>query len=365
MRAMSIVLLFACTTLLCGQVPVPITTEAGRFVVHANGRFEKIEPRPPRAVYPMEGCLVYQDHDGDLKIFVAADRRLNRLDAGNFGAMKQAGNQLAWLRRDSLLMLRDEKAALVATGVSDFSVSDSLVVFHDSSQQALNVVWRGKVHTLTTIEEDGDMPQWLLGGNTVIILDPEAQRIRLFHQGEVLEPCDSVGMGSVEPGSDMVAYWDEHLQEMRLWQRNGTSFLSDRKPRSMQAGKGLLAFVDAYGRLRCYDRHGSHTLTETMPSEYWVRDSLLLYLQEGHLMLYDGRVPVMVEPYIPEQWEVHGGRLVYLDINRTLRSIDQGERERPGKEHAIDGFKMYGDAILYTSPSGPVTVIRGRRSYLF
>jgi hypothetical protein len=102
-----------------------------------------------------------------------------------------------------------------------------------------------------------------------------------------------------------------------------------------------------------------------MPAQYWVKDRLLLYLWRGGLMMCTGEGPMVVEPYVPEYWQVEGDLLVYLDINRELRGIRNGQRLRFGKEASIDGFQLFGDAIVYRSPAGPITVISDGRTYAF
>ena len=366
MRHLTLLTILCLAVELAAQVPVPFSTVEGRFMVQSQGRFEKIEPRPAREFFPMDGKLAYVDHEGDLKLFIGERKaRLHRIDGGPFGEVVQAGDRLAWSKGDSLRTLRGEKASHVGEGVARFTVSDSLLVYHDSVAHELKVWWRNRSFSLAAIERSSARPQWSQGTNTVCFLDRSAMRLFLFHQGRTITLCDSTGMGVVVAGQDMVGYWDEHAREFRLWRPQGTERLADLRPRSAQAGKGLLAFVDAYGRLKCFNERGLHTLTDTMPSGYWVRDGLLLYLKGGHLMLFDGREAITVERYVPEQWEVSGQRLVYLDINRELRTIENGRRERIGREAGIAGFQLFGDAVLYTSPAGPVTVVRNGRSYLF
>src|SRR5688572_16183937 len=141
MRKIGTILFIAAVGTLHGQVPVPFNTAEGRFIVQANKRFEKLEPRPPRAVFPMDGHLAYLDHDGDLKLFIASERRLIMLDTGRIGPVEHSRGSLAWIRGDSLMVLRDDKPGHVASGVAEFSLSDSLLVFHDSVAHQLGVLW--------------------------------------------------------------------------------------------------------------------------------------------------------------------------------------------------------------------------------
>ncbi|MBK7298528.1 MAG: hypothetical protein IPI91_18725 [Flavobacteriales bacterium] len=77
--------------------------------------------------------------------------------------------------------------------------------------------------------------------------------------------------------------------------------------------------------------------------------------------MFNGNEVILVEAYVPERWQVVGSKLVYLDLNRELRGIVDGKRERFGTEANIDTFDLYGDAIAYPSPTGLFTVLRGGR----
>ncbi|MCB9183598.1 MAG: hypothetical protein H6591_06730 [Flavobacteriales bacterium] len=84
------------------------------------------------------------------------------------------------------------------------------------------------------------------------------------------------------------------------------------------------------------------------------------------MMLFDQERVTMVEPYVPESWEVEDGLLAYLDINRELRGIESGERFRFGTEANIAAFRLFrGKAVVYRSPLGNAVVATRRRSYVF
>ena len=91
----------------------------------------------------------------------------------------------------------------------------------------------------------------------------------------------------------------------------------------------------------------------------------MLFVRGNALHLFDGSHAQRVERYVPERWQVEGGRLVYLDIDRALRGIVHGERVRFGTEANIRDFELFGDAVMYPSPTGLVTIIRRNRTYTF
>jgi hypothetical protein len=54
-----------------------------------------------------------------------------------------------------------------------------------------------------------------------------------------------------------------------------------------------------------------------------------------------------------------------LDINRELRGVRAGKRIRFGKEANISSFQLFGEAVVYRSPTGPVTIVHDGRRYTF
>jgi hypothetical protein len=360
-----ILLIGGASVALEAQVPVPFTSKDGRFMILANGRFEKLEPRSPRWTIAQDGRVIYLDHEERLRVFHAEGRRLYELGQAPTGPFKASRNRVAWTVADTLKTLSAGKAKVVATGVDRYDVSDSLVVFHDSVRHELNAIWQGRVIPLAEVERGSTAPQWSMGTNTVTYFDRGAHRLFLFHRGAVSVLADSTSLGMAVNGEDLVGFWDDHARQWKVLDRGREEVLSDMRPMSAKAGRRMIAFVDGGGRLRCYSNGTVHQLTDTMPTEYWMEDDLLLYLKGGSLMLFHGTGPVVVERYVPERWRIWGDRLVYLDINRELRGVEQGQRVRYGNEAAIPTFELYEDAVLYPSPTGVITVIRKGRKFLY
>jgi hypothetical protein len=334
-------------------------------MVFANGRFEKLEPRPPRQVHVQDGRVIYVDHEGQLRVFTAEGRSLHQLESSGAERLTVSRTHAVWQKGDTLKSLQGNKAKVLATGVQRFSISDSLIVYHDNAQHVLNAIWRGQVLTIADIAQGTDAPQWSIGGNTLTFFDRAAHRLFLLQHGTVRQLVDSTDMGLAVNGQDVVGYWDGRTERFKVLHGTVVSVASELRPVSAKAGRNMLAFVDGGGRLRCSTPQGLFTLTDTIPTAYWVQDDLLLYLQGGSLMLFHKNGPLLVEHYVPESWQVWDDRLVYLDINRELRGIEAGRRVRYGNEAAIPRFDVYGDAVIYPSPTGFITVVRKGKSYIY
>lgn len=346
------------------QVPVPFSTEQDRFMVFANGRFEQMEPRPPMSTHAMEGQLAYRDHEGRLKLFLPEGRRLHLLDQGG-GEPRGTRRRIAWQSHDTLKGIREGRSHVLAVNVAHFDVSDSLVVVHDSALHELRVIHRGVHHPVAAIERGSERPQWLLSRDMLVVFNKEARRLTLFHAGRLRTLCDSTDLGVAVAGGGVVAWWDGHARVFKALHAGKEHELSDLRPASAQAGDGLVAFVDGNGRLKCFDRGVTHRVLDEVPSAYWVKDSLLLYMDRGRLMLFRNGSSMMVEPYVPERWQVEGALLAYLDMNRELRGVAGGERFRFGSEAAIRGFELFGDRVVYRSPLGHMVVATRRRAWVY
>lgn len=359
------VLSLAFPMLLRAQVPVPFASDDQRFMVFANGRFEKLEPRPPQRMVAQEGRVVYVPHEGGLKVFHAEGRRLFALSKVPVGELAASTGRVAWTVGDTLFTVGDGKARMIATGVVRFSVADSLIAYHDGNRGELMVWWRGGYHPVAMVERATDAPQWAVGSNTVTFFDRSVHRLFLFHRGQVQLLADSTDLALVTQGEDLVGYWDARTMQWKVRDGEDTEVLSDLRPITARAGRRILAFVDGTGRLKCYANGTVHALTDSIPTDYWVHENMLLYLQGDHLMLFRPEGVQRVERYTPERWQMMGDRLVYLNINRELWGIEGGERVRYGREAAIPTFDAYGDAVVYPSPTGLTTVVRKGRSHLF
>lgn len=354
-------LLFLMAVTIQAQVPVPFTSKDGRFMVFANKRFEKLEPRPAQKFFALEDELVYLDHTGAMKIFTAEGRTLYLLEPSGVGEIQASRDRIAWMRSDTLKTILSGSVKVISNNVAKFTVSDSSIVYLDTAKKTISVWWRNHEETLAEVHEVTAKPQWSHSGGQVVILDRTERILWRFHKGELQILCDSTDVGIVSVGNGVVGYWDDRSDQFKVNDGTMDKVVSQLRPVSAKAGNGILAWVDGAGGLRCWKNGVTHRLTTDLPSGYWVQDELLLYLDEGELKLFNGTETMLVEAYVPERWQVVGNKLVYLDLNRELHGIVNGKRVRFGTEANIDTFDLYGDAIAYPSPTGFFTVLHGKR----
>jgi hypothetical protein len=340
------------------KAQAPFVTSEDRFMVFSNGRFEKLEPRPPRRVFPMEGQVIYEDHDGRMKVFLSTGRKLYMLQKEGVGEVKATRQQLAWLATDTLKQVKAGRPEIVAIGVTSFSVFEQGIAYQ--SQDGPHILWRER----TTALPLHDMDELLVGGNTMLLTDTMDNLI-LFHDGVL----DLVSNGNdAEPlaaGRNVAAWW-EPGKGLVIHHAGRAEQVIQQRPVEIQAGHDLVAFRFDHPGLHAAVNGELRIISDATPSFFQVVDELVIYLLEGRLHIFSEGGTHVVENYVPEWWEVHGDRLVYLDINREMRGVQgDGTRLRLGKEPAVTDPAQFGEMVRYTSPTGNVTVIHGKRTYIF
>ncbi len=346
--------LFASLRILA-QGLVPFTTTYDRFVVFDNGTFNELEPRKPQQIFPNNDRIAYISAEGEFKLYSTGGKTVT-LQRGETVDVRSSHHQVAWMVGPVLRIANEDGPLTICRGTGNWSVTDSLIAYHNTIDRTLNVWWRGRSFPVADVLMSSDAPQWKAGCNTLVFFDHTARRVYLFYRGETTELCNGVDYSRVAPGGDVVAYMDDYDDTFRVFDHGERIDLEPFPPQTFQAGLGIVGYVNNGGALRCYQDHKVVSLADFAPTNYWVQDSVMLFVESGMLKtLTNGKVDV-IERYVPETWSVSGAMITYLDLNRQPRIYHRGERLTLSKEAGIKQVDLYTDAITWRSNSGMVKV---------
>ena len=350
--------LFLSCALLCtltsAQGLAPFTTQQDRLFAFDNGAFTELSTRKPSMVRNIGGRLIYLTENGDLVLY--DEGRMQTIERGTRPKVIASDGMAAYYVGTSLKVIGTNGAKSIAYNCADFNVQDSLIAFHDNAQHILGMYWNKQVLTVADVMSESDRPQWLAGPNTLLFYDHERRTIYLTYRGETFELCRTSDFARVSTGGDIVAYVNGDDQTFHVFDHGQDNMIHDFAPQNFQAGDGLVGFVDVNGALRCYNNGMLYDVSDFAPEQYWVQDSLLLFVEQGMLKVFRGDRVEVLERYIPEKWKVFGGLIVYLDLNRTVRSWQAGKRTQLSKEAAIADFELHRDVVLWRSNAGTTKV---------
>lgn len=352
--SLAVLFVFAGTCFLLKQASaqtiVPVITSTERFVAFMDGQFQELEPLPPKAVYHLGHRLAYVTQADELKL--CTEGKVVLLDHGTDLSVKHAGSLLAWVHGSELLMAQEEGPKTLSKEVGAFSVSDSLIAWHDLQDAVLNVYWRGRSFPIADIEKGSQAPQWQCGANTLVFYDRSIRRAMLFYRGAVKLLADSIDYARVSAGSDVVAYFDDKDDRFKVFDHGRLAPLEEFPPISFKTGAGIVGYVSNGSRFRCRVHGSTIDLSNTIPTAYWVEDSVLIYVEDGKWRTVGDNGAETIENYVPEQWYVDGSRIVYLDLNREPRMYQHGAREELSHDAGVKALGLFGDAVTWRDQLG-------------
>ena len=339
----------------------PFITPLDHFMVFERGRFREVEPRKPQQFVVAGDRIVYVDDQGRLKFY--AEKNVTTTERDGPFALTGSRSQVVFTSGSRLGIARATGSLMLSNDAGDVSVSDSLVAWHDRTSGNLNVCWHNDVFTVATIAPDAEGPQWQIGPNTMSCFDRSARTLFLFYRGRITELCDSSDFARVACGGDVVAYWDGGQRRFLAMDHGQRTVLEEFEPVDFQAGDGVVAYNDALVTFNVYRSGAAQRVLDHMPTKYWVKDSTVVFVDRGMFWTEENGKPEVVEEFVPEQWEVHGGSIVYLSLNREIMEYRHGRRDMLSRDAAIARFERFGNTVLYRNQLGALKALWKGRVY--
>jgi len=349
-RSNSLIALLALATTAHAQSPVPLVTTYGRTVAFLDGTFSDLDPGKPQALYPCGDRLAFVTDAGDLKMF--SDGTITTLQDGAPVQVETSRHMLAWQTGPALRIPTASGAETICRNVDRFTVSDSLITFHDSQQQTLSVYWNGRVMPIADVLTNSEDITWKSGANTLLLYDQGRQQVLLFYRGQLTKLCDGDDATRSVPGGDVVAYMDQYEDIFHVFDKGDVYDVDPFAPASFQVGNGLVAYVTSSGAFRCFKDQRVWDIADFAPDQYWVKDSALVFTEQGRFKTFVNGAVETIETVMPDHWEVSGKTIAYLDINGVLMLYRDGVRTKVSSESGVKSFDLYPGAVSYVSNSG-------------
>ena len=331
------------------------------FGVFQAGSFIPLEQQRPLASWPLGDRLAYATRDGRLMLFL--DGQVSTLTTGLpadsaalHDRVKASRTMIAWRQGSTLQVTRTDRPIGLGREVGAFSVHDSLVVFHDLADGVLNVYWKGRSFPVADVARTAEAPQWKAGANTLVFHDRSTRKLHLCYRGELTVLCDSADYALVSPGMDVVAYVDDAAGTFRVFHGGRTKDVEQLRPVRFMAGDGHVAYLSATGALRRYTAAGVQELARSFPTDMFVQDSVVTWVDKGRWYTVNGSSVDVIEPYLPESWQVRGSTILYPDLDRELRAYRSGQRTEVDRSSDLRSYLLLQDAVVRTSMDGTVRV---------
>ncbi|MEO8733294.1 MAG: hypothetical protein ABI373_03080, partial [Flavobacteriales bacterium] len=258
----------------------------------------------------------------------------------------------AWRTGPALRIPSADGAKTICRNVDRFTVSDSLIAFHDDQQQNLVVYWNGQAIPIADVMMTSEDVVWKSGSNTLLLYDLGRQQVLMFYRGRITRLCDGEDTSRSVPGGDVVAYMDQYDDTFHVFDKGQVFDVDPFAPTSFQVGNGLVAYVTSSGAFRCFKDEHVWNIADFAPDQYWVRDSALVFTEQGRFKTFVNGAVQTIESVVPDHWEVSGNTIAYLDVSGVLMLYRNGVRTKVSTEVGVRSFNLYPGAVSYVSNSG-------------
>jgi|WetSurSiteA1Bulk_404760.scaffolds.fasta_scaffold01730_4 hypothetical protein len=314
-----------------------------RFFIFDNGKTVQAEYLAVKDFSIGGTCLLYTDSRNNLKMYYQGEISTLEVSAPN---KFEALDYLSVYNIGSIVkIIENGRSTTISTNAVKYLAEDSLVAFYDQNREMLAVYYKGKIMML----EDGlaGRPANLFktGDNIVVYVSSRTRDLKVFYQGEnrVLEPF--LSGGNFKAGRDIVAWVNQSDLKFRIFYRGETYLAEEFAPESWQMGDGITAYVDNTGSFKLFERGETVDISSFPPDFYMVRNSLVIYGEQGYLKVWYNNRAYTLETFIPSDWKADWNTIVYRDLNRNVKVFSRGETKVLTYDLTED-IELYRDIVV-------------------
>ncbi len=288
-----------------------------QFWVFDGGTFEKLEYLQIQN-FQVGGILVaYIDNGSNLKIY--SHGKTETLITGAPIKYTATDYLLGYSIYQQLNVYDNGKKQVLSTQCDGYIVQDSLIGWHNSINQTIQVYYNRKIYTI----EDGliynPIGEFKTGDNTIAYIQRSTQQFKLFYQGRMHVLDDYAEDLVFEAGRDIVAFIDRSDQAFNVFYEGKTTELETFAPKSFKVGDERLAYVDNLGRLKYFENGKVTEISSFEPSFYDVTDNVIAFEQQGFFKTVCNGEIYIIERYIPEPFKLDYNTIAYLDQSRFVK----------------------------------------------
>ncbi len=335
---------FAVLSDICSQHLAAYLDYLERFFVFDRGITTQLEQYKVNSFQVGGNCMVYVDYGDDLKVYHRGEvRTLEHTAPTEYYVTDYL---VGYSFYDVLKIFEDGKHKTLSTNVDRYIVEDSLIVFYDQVQKELKVYQNGKVITI----EDG-LLQWPIikffsGDNILAYVTSFDNKFKIYYRGQVHVIDDFVRETVFKAGRDIVAYMNITTYTFVVFYKGDFYELEAFAPKSFQVGDEMMAYVDMNDQFKLFENGELITISTFEPEFYILKDSMLVFSEDGFLKTWCDDEIYTIERYIPDQYRISERTIAYIDVNNRIKAFRRCKPEHISYE-MVNSLDMIRNLIIY------------------
>lgn len=317
----------------------------GYFHVFDNGIKVKLEQLPTEDFVVGGNAIGYLDNMTNFNIYW--NGKSQEVADQAYTAMRGSQNLLAF-NMGSLLYVFDDG---VSQKLSNWAVvwefiGEDIIGFWDEFEHEYRIYYNGQIHSVFNDLGTVEFSPINLGDCVIGYYDTEnfytavykSETYQLRHQIDVMSTKASrnvIGVASsLSPAFSV--FHEGNFYELE----------SAFPPTSFEVGIDMCAYVDNVGEFKVYYNHDLQTVASFEPGFYTIKDSIMVFSEQGFFKVwYNGEVTEL-ENFIPESYQIDNGSVAYLDQQNRLKLFRRGEIIEVSNE-IVKGYNLSGNVLVY------------------
>jgi len=292
------------------------------YLLSFNGRTStQLDFLKPVHVKYSEEVVAYIDNKRDLFVFDGEKKeKLSGLVNDYYVGM----NIVAWNSGPILHVWEEGRKQNLTYFAGNYVVSDSLVVFEDTRDNAIRVYYRGQIHDLYYSVSRPVFPQ-AVGSNTVAFRG-NGDVNYAFIAGKVIELGVFQTNLNFGAGANLVVFNDDFNQSFAVAFRNEVLDVEPTMVQNYKAGYDMFVYLDRNRNLKGYIGGKIVTLS-TYASFYEVFRDMVVWGENGTFYVYANGHQYELANYIPEEYIVRDGVVAFRNLNGGVSVFHNNEVE--------------------------------------
>jgi hypothetical protein len=323
MKRFFMYLLFLTSTTSIKAQPLSMYTDMqNQIMVWDNGAVRKIDYLQPINYKIGRIAIPYLDNSRNLKVYYRGGSKL--ITQSNTQEI-YAGDCLVTYMNASSLSVFDRGTVTNLTRLcNSYYSSDSLVFFMDGRTQEFKAYYDGQVQVVEPfLAGDNAGVSGIQVGSNIAAYMNYANQFKIFYKGNTISQ-ETYQVNSFKAARNIVAYVDANNQ-FKVFNDGQTIMLESFPPQEYQVGADMVAYVSVDGNFVIYHKGKQYKMGYYRPT--FVVNDFVCFFQDntGYSKVFQNGETTVLEPYLPEKYEVQYNSVAYFDRNNVLKLYTNGE----------------------------------------
>lgn len=314
-----------------------------QFVVFDDGETKILEQLPPQSFKTGPDYLAYIDNVSNLKVYY--NGKVETIDPGVILNYYAGDDYLVFEKYQQIKVWHDGNVKNLGNNITAYLASDSIVAYYDRNYRNFHIYYNNFDYDLGDGLVEVPIMDYKIGNNIFAFVDKYQMTFTVFYQDEFIDLSSVIRTVDYKVDADIVAYVDDETNNFKAFFKGDIYELETLPPKEYKVGRGMVAYINQNEEFIVFYNGEKYRILNFIPDAYAVKDSLVVFNQQGFTNIFFDGESKEIERYIPNLWEWGWSTFAYLDQDFMIRAVMKGEKHYVINE-TLREVKVYRNIIV-------------------